>query len=40
MQIEMWLIDAGFEDVLFSERDLEWSFAVVGFKSSVVDFPS
>ena len=26
------LTDLGFKDVIFSERDLAWSFAVVGFK--------
>lgn len=32
-QVEFMLRDLGFVDVIRSERDLAWSFAVVGFKS-------
>lgn len=31
-QIRSLLIDLGFEDVLYGERDLAWSFAAIGFK--------
>ena len=30
------LIDLGFADVLASERDLAWSFSVVGFNHSLL----